>query len=70
MTPTTELEKLENQQGEHTRLSAGYGFRKETIARMSAMGEMRRFRTFPPSLRNGEVRPKAVVSRGRDIGGP
>ena len=27
-----------------TRLSAGYGFRKETIARMSAMGEMRRER--------------------------
>ena len=25
------------------------------------MGEMRRFRTFPPSPGNGEVRPKAVA---------
>jgi hypothetical protein len=38
------------------RLSAGCGFRKETIAGSAAMGETRRFRTFSPLLPNGAVR--------------
>ena len=45
------------------RLDARYRFSKGTLAGTRSNGGMRRFRTFPPSPRNGEVRPEAAVRR-------
>src|SRR5271166_4074605 len=43
------------------RLSAGCGFRKETIAGMRRNGRDAPIPDLPPSPRNGEVRPEAAV---------
>jgi len=52
------------------RLSAGCGFRKETIAGGAAKSQTRRLRTALPASRKGEVRPFPDIRPAVEIGIP
>ena len=52
-----------------TRLSAGCGFRKETIVGMRRNGRDAPIQTVRPSPRNGEVRPRSDLRCGHQASG-